>query len=41
MSFQSTFDSGYTLSQIPNVLAQQAQLQRLRLVSHRISAGFP
>lgn len=30
-----------TLSQIPDVVVQQAQLQRLRLVSHRISAGFP
>lgn len=30
-----------TLSQIPDLVVQQAQLQRLRLVSHRISAGFP
>lgn len=41
MSVRSPLSPCSTLSQIPDVVVQQAQLQRLRLVSHRISAGFP
>lgn len=41
MSVPSPLSLCSTLSQIPDVVVQQAQLQRLRLVSHRISAGFP
>ena len=41
MSARSPLSPCSTLSQIPDVVVQQAQLQRLRLVSHRISAGFP
>ena len=41
MSVPSPLTLCSTLSQIPDLVVQQAQLQRLRLVSHRISAGFP
>lgn len=41
MSVRSPLSSCSTLSQTPDVIVQQAQLQRLRLVFHRISAGFP